>query len=282
MNQLLTLSRPRFWIYLLGPFLIGVASAGIIQPTIQQWLLIIFGIIFFSFPANFYIYTINDIYDYHTDKLNPKKQSYEEVLKPEEHKKLKAILDYILIFTLGVSVLILDIKTQLALISFYFFGHFYSAPPIRAKVIPFLDMVFNTLYVMPALVGFYLLGGERLETQWQYIIAAILWCMAMHAYSAVPDIKPDKDAGLSTVATQLTAIPTLILCTFFYIVAAYLTYPAIGILSIVGGIVYIGLMLISALNLKDIFNYYRLFPYINLSLGFVLFWYITLHNLNLF
>jgi 4-hydroxybenzoate polyprenyltransferase len=35
------------------------------------------------------------------------------------------------------------------------------------------------------------------------IIAAIDWAIAMHAYSAIPDIKADSEAGISTVATLL-------------------------------------------------------------------------------
>gem|GEM_PF-2272145 len=51
--------------------------------------------------------------------------------------------------TQGQSILI-------ALIIFRFFGIFYSSKPIRAKTIPFIDGIFNILYIIPGLLGYFL------------------------------------------------------------------------------------------------------------------------------
>jgi hypothetical protein len=49
---------------------------------------------------------------------------------------------------------------SLSLLGFLFFGIFYSAPPIRAKEIPFLDSFFNILYVFPGIAA-YLVDLQR-------------------------------------------------------------------------------------------------------------------------
>lgn len=56
---------------------------------------------------------------------------------------------------------------------------------------------------MPGVVTYAAAGGERMTLSLQSIIAAWLRAMAMHAYSAIPDIQPDADAGVHTTATFL-------------------------------------------------------------------------------
>ena len=89
LSRVIRISRPRFWIYELGPYMIGVLGAILTHQEIMQNPAIdgltvgqlfmkhavIIGIfaLYFLIPANIRIYGINDIYDYETDKLNPKK-----------------------------------------------------------------------------------------------------------------------------------------------------------------------------------------------------------------
>jgi lycopene elongase/hydratase (dihydrobisanhydrobacterioruberin-forming) len=76
LSRVIRISRPRFWIYELGPYMVGVLGGLIANSYIGAYfhilLVIIFGL-YFLIPANIWIYGINDIYDYETDKLNPKK-----------------------------------------------------------------------------------------------------------------------------------------------------------------------------------------------------------------
>lgn len=270
MNFFLHVSRPRFWMYLIGPFLLGSFAALTTLPSPQQLLIIASGILFFSLPANLYLYGVNDLHDQETDKLNPKKNGYEQLLNPAKIKLLNIILTYILTLTLASALLFFEPKSLIAIFLFFFLSHFYSAPPIRAKAKPFLDMVFNALYVMPAMVGFYLLGGGDLQTRWDIVLAAIFWCMAMHAYSAVPDIESDKQAGIQTTATVLGKIGTLLLCLFLYASSAFLAFSYLSWISVVFLGVYTILIIISITN-KNLLKVYSIFPYLNTAVGFALF-----------
>ena len=80
-KTLLSISRPRFWHYLIGPRLIGyTASLSHLGDFGQQRWFWVF-LVYFSFPANLLVYGVNDISDGDTDQHNPKKKGYESMLQ---------------------------------------------------------------------------------------------------------------------------------------------------------------------------------------------------------
>jgi lycopene elongase/hydratase (dihydrobisanhydrobacterioruberin-forming) len=269
----LAVSRPRFWLYLLGPYLIGVAAAG---PVINTTLLVLLGL-FFTWPANLLIYGVNDLFDYDTDRHNPKKKGYEKLLTPKARERL--VLPISLAAGLGLGLVIWGVPpvVRWGMAGFYFFGLFYSMPPIRAKTKPFFDSLFNVLYVFPGIIGYGAVTG--LLPPPQIIAAAWLWCVAMHAFSAVPDINADSRAGINTIATRLGARLSVLFCLVCYLLAAILAYPWIGWFSVLAAGVYAGLMAasLSDLSRSHLFAVYRWFPFINIVLGAALYgWIITL------
>lgn len=278
-RSILTISRPRFWLYTAGPYLIGLAAAARTTADLSgrwQWLFLLF----FLFPANLLIYGINDIFDYETDKLNPKKASYETLVGPAQRS---SVWSSILLAAIPLIALCFTFvgttgrwRVLLALIGFLFFSIFYSAPPIRAKAKPFLDSLFNVLYLFPGWFGFYLLGGTGFN--WQLFLAGTLWVMAMHAYSAVPDISADAHARIRTIATTLGARGTLVLCGAWYISAALLAFPTLGLLAEVLGTIYVLLIAVSMAGSGSawIFKVYTWFPTINALAGFSIFLQIAL------
>jgi len=269
-SQILRTSRPRFWIYLLGPFLVGHAILGSGYEILTNPLFWMF-FIYFTFPANLFVYGINDIYDYETDKANPKKSAYEDLLTPENQRIVAQWILYTNLPFLILSVFLSPLA-QVTFLAFLFFSWQYSALPIRAKAVPIVDSLFNVLYIFPGLIAFLTYPGATLR--WEVVISALCWAMAMHAYSAIPDISADRKAGIQTVGTFLGHSGTLIFCTFLYGLAYILIVPYLGDISHILGGVYLGMMIISAFFLRNIFRVYTLFPQINTLMGFVLFWYI--------
>ncbi|GIW66585.1 MAG: prenyltransferase [Candidatus Parcubacteria bacterium] len=265
---LIKISRFRFWLYEAGTFFIGylIAAKSLEDFLNLNFLIYLF---YFIFPANLLIYGINDIFDYETDKNNPKKVSYEALLLPEYHKK---VYFYILIFNLPFliySFLNLNLIQNLFLILFLFFAIFYSAKPIRAKTIPILDSFFSAShYVFTGIFGYYLIMNQNLNFPILGFVFGILWAMAMHAYSAIPDVKFDKEAKVSTIATFLGAKKTIILCAFLYL-SSFLILSYIEKIFILGYIPYLFLMILSLKNYDDnqkIMKLYKYFPYINTTL----------------
>ncbi len=266
--RLLKISRPRFWLYVIGSFFIGiggvmtVGEAIVLNPDVLLWIL------YFTLPANLFIYGINDIADFDTDQFNEKKGTYEvKVTKRDVRIILLAIAALHAFF---IPLFLRSTQVVLGLfIVFILFNIFYSLPPLRLKRIPFVDSVSNGIIcVAMGLMGYYLAGGNAFP--WWGVAAGFLWSAVMHAYSAIPDIDSDKRAGIRTIATELGAKRTLLF--------SFLSYLLIGIFLYLGGhhnhvlliVPYLILILLSVRELghkSSVFGTYRLYPYVTYIIG---------------
>lgn len=269
MTRIIKISRPRFWLYVFGPYIVGLAAVAASPDDFVSTGSLIFGL-YFLLPANLLIYGVNDIFDFETDSVNPKKAGYETLVRPETHRSLW-IWIAILNLPFIAWAIFLAPRVLPSLLVFLFLSIFYSAPPIRAKQVPYVDSLFNTLYVFPAALAYQLVTGEFPPLN--VIVAGGLWTAAMHAFSAVPDIDADRTAGIDTIATRLGPAGTHIFCIGCYIGAASLCAsfaPPLVLLSLV----YIAVVLASLYS-SNVSRFYRAFPIINAVSGFVLFWYVA-------
>lgn len=269
-SEILRISRPRFWIYEAATFaVIGAVSAFQGLSFFIDWRYWIFAL-YFLIPANILIYGINDIYDYETDRLNPKKGegAYESLVSP--HKR-RFVWRWIMFTNIPFLIFIPNnIPAIMAFIVFIFCASFYSAPPIRAKARPVIDSLFSAgHYVATGVFGYYLAGGVGFPST--AIFAGMLWSVAMHAYSAVPDIQADAVAKLKTIAILVGKHNTVYLCWFLYVAAAFLVRDTIPVAAGVGAIVFSWVMYVSirAKTEHQLFLIYARFPIINTLVGAV-------------
>jgi lycopene elongase/hydratase (dihydrobisanhydrobacterioruberin-forming) len=266
--RLLQTSRPRFWIYLFGPYIVGLAAGASQLRDFLQPAVLLFAL-YFTLPANLLVYGVNDIFDYETDVANAKKTGYESLVPPDERAPLwRAVALTNLPFAL--ALLWAPPESLIGFFGFALCGVFYSAPP-RFKTKPLLDSISNVLYIFPGVYAYHLIGGKAFDSS--LFIAAWCWAMAMHAYSAVPDISADKSGGLATVATLLGFRGTLVFCLTLYLSAAALSYSTLGAFSLLLGAIYGGLMLLSLRQKSEaeLLRVYRWFPLINTLCGALLF-----------
>jgi 4-hydroxybenzoate polyprenyltransferase len=275
-SRLLRTSRPRFWMYVFGPYIVG-ALIGASNPQAYLSPLALLFAFFFLFPANLLIYGINDIFDYETDVLNSKKQTYEDLVLPDERRFIALNCA---IFCLPFLALLWFVLRDCwwMMLGFLFFSICYSAPPIRAKSKPILDSMFNVLYIFPGAFGYFLTGGTHFSIQ--LFVSAWLWAMAMHAYSAVPDISADREAGVPTVATLLGLKPTLFFCGALYLGSALLSFSAISWLAVILTAVYSALIGLSIRKGTEhgVMTIYRVFPFVNSLAGAALWWFIAFNK----
>lgn len=267
-KEVLRISRPRFWLYEAATFgLVGTVSAMSGLSFFSDWRYWVFAL-YFLIPANILIYGINDIFDYETDKLNPKKgdNAYEALVPPERQK---ALWKWILLTNIPFFLFVpLTLPLILSFFAFVFFASFYSAEPIRAKAKPVIDSLFSAgHYVATGVFGYYFAGGT--EFPLVGIIAGMCWAVAMHAYSAVPDIKADLQAGLHTIAIMIGEKRTIALCWFLYALAGYLVRDIIPIASFIGVATFSYFMWRSqrAKTPEALFKLYTYFPLINTIIG---------------
>lgn len=275
--DLIRISRPRFWLYLFGPYLVGLAAGATSSSDFFRSDVILFGL-YFLLPANLLVYGINDIFDFATDRLNPKKSEYEMLVRPETHRTLALWMIAINLPILVVSYFV-AFHALAPLAIFLVLSVLYSAPPIRAKTLPIVDSLCNVLYVFPGVFAYQLLTGSFPPIS--IMVAGGLWTAAMHAYSAIPDIDADRTASIDTIATTLGKIGTLVFCLGAFVVAAIFAYPYLGLLSVAFSLIYLS-MIVASITAKSearVFAIYKYFPLVNAAAGLALFFSVALSNL---
>lgn len=269
-KYLLKTSRPRFWMYVLGPAILGIFislnTSNVMTPFLAQ----VFAVVYFTLPANLLIYGVNDIYDGDTDQYNPKKSTYENKHSQSQTNFLTAAIALTNLPFLIYFALVFNTQAILFLVAFLFFSIQYSATPIRAKSKPFIDGIFNFLYVAPALVVISISEPQVItQASLPIILAGTFWCMAMHCFSAIPDIEADQKAKLKTTAVFLGQKGAFIYCFALYLATAVITtcfFPLAGAPLFV----YPVMILYTYLNQEKTFQVYKYFPYINTLVGFLI------------
>jgi 4-hydroxybenzoate polyprenyltransferase len=213
---LLTLSRPRFWLYLAGPVALGVTAAADSVP--ELFAPVALGLFaYFLVPANVLLYGVNDVFDAEIDAANPKKEEGGREARFSGERWVYAVV----VAAGAVGVALFAAVPPLAwpwLGAFFLLAVEYSAPPLRFKTTPFLDSASNGLYVLPGIVAFTAVAGR-----WPPLAAVVggwLWAMGMHTFSAIPDIEPDRAAGIRTTATVLGEERTYAYCGVAWLSAA--------------------------------------------------------------
>ena len=223
LRYLLTLSRPRFWLYTAGPVLVGTAYAA---DAVDELLAVLPAALFLYFllPANVYLYGVNDRFDRDIDAENPKKEDGPEARWRDSPAVTAAVA---LSGVLGLALFPLTPRVAWPyLAGFFALATAYSAPPLRFKARPLFDSLSNGLYLLPGAAAYAAVAGAHPPAP--ALVGGWLWTMAMHTYSAIPDIEPDRAAGIETTATVLGERRTYLYCGACWTLAAV----AFGLLDV--------------------------------------------------
>ena len=263
------ISRFRFWFYLTGPFTVGcIYGASRYLDLLNGWFFIY--LVYFLVPSNVFLYGVNDYWDFETDLLNPKKEEKEYRVKEDEKNRLGRILKLIAGLSLVMLPFMRSNGERAIFILFLFLSYFYSAKPLRFKERPILDSASNLLYILPGVQAYYWVTGTLPPSL--ILVAGVLHSFAMHLFSAIPDIKYDKNTGITTSAVFFGRKISLIICLIAWSIFA-------GIVIIVGGpsifrflpLIYPSMVLnvlVRDLKVEQVYWYY---PYINVGYGGFLF-----------
>ena len=262
-GYLLRLSRPRFWLYLAGPVAVGVAYAA--ESAAELFVPIAVALFaYFLLPANVFLYGVNDVFDADIDTENPKKEGRE--VRYRGGRLVPA-----LVAATGLAGLafvpFLPVAGVVAMLAFLFLALEYSAPPLRFKTTPLVDSISNGLYVLPGVIAYTALAGEAPP------LAAVgggwLWAMAMHTFSAIPDIEPDRKAGIETTATRLGEPWSYVYCGGCWLAAAAV-FGTVHPFFFAALAVYPVFVLLVAVTDLPVDRAYWWFPAINTVVGTVL------------
>ena len=274
--HLILSSRPASWINTAYPF--GAAYVVIAQEI--DWAVVV-GVLFFLVPYNIAMYGINDVFDYESDLRNPRKGGIEgALLDPSLHRPILISAAACTAPFLLLLMLASGPATWLALAVSMFAVVAYSAAGLRFKERPVLDsMTSSTHFVSPAVVGLTLAfdrtGAAVPATAYIILVAFFLWGMAAHAFGAIQDVIPDREARIASIATALGARWTVRLAVVLWGLAGLFmlltTWP--GPLAAVIALPYLAIS-IPWWNVSDdasarVNRSWRLFIWLNYFGGFV-------------
>lgn len=214
--QIVLSSRPISWINTAFPF-----AAAYLLSTREIDLTLVIGTLYFLIPYNLAMYGINDVFDYASDLANPRKGGIEgALLAPRMHRTTLWAAAVTNIPFLVYLVIVGNPASWLWLAVSVFAVIAYSAPVLRFKERPFLDSITSsTHFVSPAIVGLALAGASATAATVITLSAFFLWGMAAHAFGAVQDIGPDREAGISSIATVIGARATVRLSLSLWVIA---------------------------------------------------------------
>ena len=246
-RRLIMVSRPISWVNTAYPFAAGyLVTGGSID------VMFILATLYFLGPYNLLMYGINDVFDYESDIRNPRKGGIEGMR--EQRSLHPAIIRAVLYSNIPFMLALLalgSVWSALILIGVIFFVVAYSIAGLRFKERPVLDSITSSLhFVGPLLFALSLTGFD--VTAVPYVVAFFLWGMASHAFGAVQDISPDRQGGLSSIATFLGARVTVwfaAMCYFGAVAILILQGPATYALAL-AGLLYVGNCL-PYLNITD-------------------------------
>ena len=250
LSQLFWSSRPISWINTAFPF--GATNL-LLNKEMDTTFFV--GTLFFLIPYNLLMYGINDVFDYESDLRNPRKGGIEGALLNKKYHKLTiwaAVISCVpfLVYLYAVS----DLVSGFWLTLFIFTVIAYSAPRLRFKERGFLDSITSAShFVGPMIYAMSLSGLDMMQPQVLAIIFAFtLWGVASHAFGAVQDVKADREAGISSIATTIGARATVWFAFLSYALAGVLvlntTWP--GPLAAIGALPYL-LILLPHLRITD-------------------------------
>jgi len=178
-------------------------------------------IILISLLLPFFIFAINDYYDFDSDKINKRKNNILQGFTIHNVNDLKkSILVYDLIIFLIIflySLLFNNLIHSLLVILLFFIIFFYSSKPLRFKEIPFIDSISNGLIVFLFFAIIYSLFNNIFSIPFGVIVVSIS-IMSYHLIAAQLDVVADKKANHTTTATFINnKFFVCLICIFFNI-----------------------------------------------------------------
>ncbi|MFF9562113.1 prenyltransferase [Leifsonia sp. NPDC014704] len=205
-RQLVLASRPLSWINTAFPF-----AAAYLLTTGRVDATFVIGTIFFLIPYNLAMYGINDVFDYESDLRNPRKGGAEGALLDRSAHRRTLIAAAVTTLPFVVYLVIVGSPLSWLVLGFSLFAVLaYSVKGLRFKEVPFVDSATSSVhFVSPALYGLVLAGATFTPQLWLVLLAFFLWGVGSHAFGAVQDVVPDREGGISSIATAIGAAATV-------------------------------------------------------------------------
>ena len=232
----LKVSRPGLWFPTIWLYLLPLGQTKDLS-AIDFWL----GLLFVAFPLNFLIYGWNDIVDYETDQLNPRKDSFLFGAKgsQEQLKSLPIVIFVTQVLAWPYFIWLVGSKMLFLMAILFLVLMAYNLPKRGLRNTPPLDLAAQFGYLL--VVPFSLLVNDAAPLPYPTYFYLLLFAFQSQLIGEVMDIEPDRKAGRKTTATLLGMKWTKLLIILFVALEVGLLVGVFGD-YIFGGMLVLGLV----------------------------------------
>lgn len=210
-------SRPGLWFPTIWLYVIPTAGLNI-WGDFTFWV----GLIYFTFPFNYLVYSWNDWADTKIDDLNPRKNTF--LFGAVSNHSLKKEIIWVNIITQLPFLLFFAYHTGNYmwwwLITLVFLNYMYNDVKMRVSSRPPFELFVSLGYLLALLMSVRLNGDTVIPiTTYIYLM---LFAIQSHLIGEIMDIAPDKTGGRKTTATVLGYRWSKLLLAIIVSVEAYI------------------------------------------------------------
>ena len=198
--------------------------------SVAFWL----GALYVTFPMGLLLYGWNDIVDYETDRLNPRKGTFLFGARgtPEQLHRLPLRIALAQVpFVVACSALA-GAKLLLCFGGMAAAAALYNWPRYGVKARPPLEILNQTGYLLVFLLSSWMNRVPQLP--WAAMLFGALFAMHSLLFGQVMDLEPDRMAGRRTTATVIGRVPTKLLMAALILCEAGLVVWFFGAKALAG------------------------------------------------
>jgi 4-hydroxybenzoate polyprenyltransferase len=216
---LLKVSRPGFWLTSVWFYLLPLGQCEVLGSG-PFWL----GVFYVTFPLGMLIYGWNDLVDYETDRLNPRKDTFLFGARPTlaQMRRLPVAIALVQLPFVVAFVWLVGWKALAWFAALVAATALYNGPGIGCKGRPGFDLLNQVGYLLVFVLSSWLSGVPQLP--WSTFVFGALFAMHSHLFGEIMDLEPDRAAGRRTTAVALGIRPAKMLMIGFLLVEAALIW----------------------------------------------------------
>lgn len=194
--ELVKIARPGFWPTHIWFYLLPFAQLDMFG-SFAFWL----GAVYVCFPLGLLIFGWNDIGDFATDSINPRKDSFLFGASPDS--QMRAALPWFIVAIqvpfLIAFVVVAGWKMVVWFVAIIIANGCYNT--LGFKRMPWLDVLNQTGYLLVFVLASWLCSVEQLNAA--AMVFSALFAMHSHLFGQIMDIEEDRRAGRRTTAVTI-------------------------------------------------------------------------------
>lgn len=219
LNFVLKASRPGLWATAAWFYLLPLGARSLFH-TAAFWA----GLFYVTFPLGLFIYGWNDIVDYETDRVNPRKDSYLFGSRGSE-RQLSSLPWTITLVQLPFAIAFTwwaGWKMLLYFAALIISTALYNFPRYGLKGRAPFEVMNQAGYLLVFVLSSWLNAAPQLP--WAAMLFGAMFAMHSHIFGEIMDVAPDAQAGRRTTAVIIGTVPAKFIIIAFLATECFLVW----------------------------------------------------------